>query len=367
LQNSALSLAQDLLTMGAQARIKYNVHHNEDKFMWKPIAAAALLLAAGPLCRAAELNIPAGQTYTVSAVQSDLRLDRLTIGDNAQIRFEEGVSRWRVDAKRVSVGNNVVIDGRGAAGGNGANGVAYKDAAKDCTDGAAGGTGAAGGAGGNGVALVLWWGVEQIGSMKIMVDGGAGGNGGQGGRGQDAGKVNRCNGPDGGAGGPGGSGGNGGKGGAIALSYFDAAGKGLAGLHDRLGISTAGGRPGAGSAGGPGGNPAEGRFQRTPVGDRWFPNGDAGAPGAAGAAGAPGAAGAVDIQTVAASSNPSWMSEATSNAPADRGTVISLQQKVEALQAARPVPAAGGVEQQLQSLQDQVRKLEERIKALEAR
>src|SRR5690606_25119554 len=155
---------------------------------------AALCMTAGPTL-AADLTVPAGQTYTISAGQSDLRLDHLTLGDNARITFAPGVSSWRVYAKQASIGQGVVIDGRGAAGAAGAPGIDRKDAAKDCDDGRAGGNGAPGTSGGKGVDLNLWLGVDSLGSLAIQTDGGVGGDGGKGGRGQDGGKVNRCDGP----------------------------------------------------------------------------------------------------------------------------------------------------------------------------
>jgi len=335
--------------------------------MKKSITALALLGAG--VCAAADLTVPAGQVYTVSPAQSDLRLDRLSLGDNAQIRFAEGVARWRVEAKHVSVGNNVLIDGRGAAGAAGQKGADTPGRARDCEQGLAGGAGGAGGNGGSGVSLVFWWGIDALGSVKLLTDGGSGAAGAAGGRGQDAGRANLCPGPGGGSGGAGGAGGAGGKGGDVVLNYFDANGKGLPSLNDRLTISSVGGRSAVGGAGGTGGAGSEGRFQRTPAGDRWFRGGEPGGTGASGAAGAGGGAGAVDVQAVAANSGPGWALEAGSNAPADRGTVVSLQQQVQALRAQNSVPASvdGAVEQQLRMLQEQIKKLDARVKALEAR
>ena len=49
-------------------------------------AVAAALMAAGSI-HAADLTVAAGQTYTVGPAQSDLRLEHLTLGDNARITF----------------------------------------------------------------------------------------------------------------------------------------------------------------------------------------------------------------------------------------------------------------------------------------
>lgn len=333
--------------------------------MWKPLAAGLALLVPSVLCNAADLSIPAHQVYTVTPAQSDLRLDRLSIGDGAQIHFAPGVSRWRVAAAHVSIGDRVLIDGRGSAGAAGANGGSASGPAKDCNNGSPGVAGGDGAPGSNGVGLVFWWGVDALGDLKILTDGGAGGSGGNGGRGQDAGGANLCAGPDGGRGGRGGNGGAGGRGGDVALGYFNAGAKGAPSLRDRLAISAAAGRPGAAGSGGAGGAGSDGRFQRTPAGDRYFKGGQPGALGAAGSAGTTGSAGAVDIQLVTAGSRPDWAADAGSAAPADRGTVVSLQRQVEALQA-RTAPAGGSVEQELHALQERIKNLEERVKALEA-
>ena len=329
------------------------------------IAAALALLGAGACC-AADLTIAAGQVYTVAPPQSDLRLEHLSIGDGAQIRFAEGVNRWRVDARHVSIGNNVVIDGRGAAGAPGSAGVGATGRAKDCATGGDGGAGGAGGRGGDGVALVFWWGIDALGSMKLQTDGGAGAAGGNGGNGQDGGRANMCPGGNGGSGGQGGVGGAGGRGGDISFHYFDA-GSGRADPRDKLVVSNAGGRAAAGGAGGAGGAAAEGRFQRTPNGDRWFRAGEPGAPGTVGGNGVNGASGLIEIQAVAVNSNPAWAAEAGSNAPADRGTVVSLQQQVQALQAQNRAPATApaGFAQQLQDLQERISTLEARVQMLE--
>jgi hypothetical protein len=325
---------------------------------------ASICLGAG-VATAADLTVPAGQTYTVSAAQSDLRLDRLTLGDNARITFAPGVTSWRVYAKQASIGQDVVIDGRGAAGATGAAGLDRDDAAKDCDDGRAGGSGAPGLPGGKGVDLNLWWGIETLGSLAIQADGGAGGAGGRGGRGQDGGKVNRCDGPRGGAGGEGGDGGAGGSGGAVAFS-FAPSGK-AASLTDRITVSSQGGSGGTGGAGGPGGAAKEGKFQRTTTGDRWFQGGQAGAAGRAGAAGVAGSNGAVTLQPAGDAAGPAWRNE-ISSAPVP--AVAALQQQVQALQASTAVaPTAAGEPQSLpqlvQQLQRRIAELEARVEALE--
>lgn len=329
------------------------------------LAVALAGMAAGA-ATAADLTVGAGQTYTVSAAQSDLRLDHLTLGDNARVVFAPGVGSWRVYAKQAAIGQNVVIDGRGVAGAAGVNGIDRADAAKDCEDGRAGGNGGAGGVGGAGVALDLWWGVESLGSLNIQTEGGAGGAGAKGGRGQDAGRVNLCAGPRAGDGGVGGVGGSGGKGGAVALSYLPATK--AANLAERIRIGSAGGAAGVGGVGGVGGTATEGRFQRTPAGDRWFKGGTPGVAGVAGASGVAGVAGDVQLQLASSAAGPSWLNEITG---ASAPSVAVLQQQVQALQANSAVVAPSGesqsVQQLLQQMQRRIDELEQRVNVLERR
>lgn len=340
--------------------------------MRKRTLAAALALLGAASAYAADLTIPAGQTYTITPELSDLRLEKLTLGDGAKVQFAPGVSRWRVEAKHVNIGDNVVIDGRGADAAAGVDAAAFTGRAKDCEPGAQGRTGGAGGAGGRGVALELWWGVESLGKAKLLTDGGAGGAGGAGGLGQDGGKVNRCTGPAAGSGGDGGAGGAGGASGELVLNYFDASGKGLA-LGDRLSVSAAGGAGGTAGNGGAGGVAAEGRFQRTATSEVWFSAGAPGKRGGAGIAGALGGTGTVAVKQVTAATRPSWANEIGSAAPADRGTVQTLQQQVRALQATATGTGTGtvtvdaSVADQLRSMQEQIKRLDQRLKAVEAR
>jgi hypothetical protein len=325
-----------------------------------PFLTAAALAVAG-FVQAADLTVAPGQTYVVGPAQSDLRLDHLALGDNARITFAPGVSSWRVYARQATIGQNVVIDGRGAAGGLGAAGAERSGRAKSCDEGRAGGSGGAGVGGGNGVGMSLWWGVETLGSLTIQADGGAGGNGGAGGRGQDGGPANFCEGGRGGAGGIGGAGGAGGKGGDVTLAYF--AGAKAASYGERIRISTRGGTPGNPGTGGAGGSGNDGKFQRSPGGsDRWFRGGEPGLAGTAGAVGAPGAQGLAQVDIAAANTGPAWRDEISTAQAAP--AVAVLQQQVQALQQATTAVAPSG---QSQSIPDLVKRLQDRIDDLEER
>src|SRR5690606_16129069 len=140
---------------------------HEEISMRKRLLAAAFLLVGTTGAHAADLTIPAGQAYTITPELSDLRLEKLSIGDGAQVRFAPGVSRWRVEARHVSDGENVVIDGRGSDGAAGADGAGFADRAKDCEAGANGRNGGMGGTGGAGTSLVLWGGIDNWGIAEI--------------------------------------------------------------------------------------------------------------------------------------------------------------------------------------------------------
>jgi hypothetical protein len=331
------------------------------------LSIATLAAAGFSQAQAADLTVPAGQTYVVGPAQSDLRLDHLTLGDNARITFAPGVGSWRVYAKQVSIGQNVVIDGRGADGAAGSAGLARTGEAKDCEEGRAGANGGVGGSGTNGVDMSLWWNVEKLGSLSIQAGGGNGGAGGAGSRGQNAGAVNRCEGPAGGVGGNGGIGGSGGKGGAIGLTYF-----GAAALGEKVRIVNSGGQPGAGGAGGGGGAASEGKFQRSATGERWYKGGSPGVAGRAGAGGTAGAEGIVQLQVASSNSGPTWRDEIGSMAATASVALTPVQPAPVATGGAAPTPSPTAASRQaapdiLQRLQDRIDDLEQRIERLEKR
>lgn len=325
-------------------------------------AVAAAAMTATGFIHAADLTVAAGQTYTVGPAQSDLRLEHLTLGDNARITFAPGVSSWRVYAKQASIGQNVVIDGRGADGVAGSAGAARSGQAKACEDGRAGANGGTGAGGGNGVDMTLWWGVEKLGSLNILSGGGNGGAGGAGSRGQDAGAVNRCEGPAGGAGGNGGVGGNGGRGGAVGLTYFAGAA-----IGDKIRISNAGGQPGTGGTGGLGGAASEGKFQRTTAGEHWFKGGRPGVAGSSAGSGVAGQEGVVQLQVAASNTGPVWRDE-ISSAPMLAPMPAVLQPQMQTLPAPVAVPAQSqSMPELLKRMQDRINDLEQRIEMLEKR
>lgn len=305
---------------------------------------AAALLTLPALCAAADLTIAAGSTYTVTPEQAELRLDRLEIGDGATVRFADGVTRWRVEAARAAIGSGVVIDGRGRAGGPGGAGSDRGGRADRCAAGASGGAGGNGSAGSDGVAVALRLGIERLGGLQVLADGGNGGAGGRGGAGQPAGETGNCTPPDGGAGGSGGAGGGGGNGGAISIAYHGVGGVDLFALGDRIKASSAAGKGGDGGAGGKGGKGAEGGYELTgsPMGRRYKEGGATGRTGAAGSSGGSGGSGQLSVQEIAVG-------------PAPVATVIPAA----APALSKPVDT--------QQLLQRIEALETRVRALEAR
>ena len=248
---------------------------------------AILALALTPLAGlAASLSIPAGKTYVVGIDQQELVLENLRIGDGARITFSSAVAGWRVQARHAYIGKGVVIEGSGSAGAAGEAG----ENASTCSDGMAG---EHGGGGSDGVEIRLQLGIESLGDMQILANGGNGGDGGAGGDGADAGAA--CEGDFTGNGGDGGEGGEGGRGGDVTVLYQVLA-KGVSGddLIQRILISIEGGAGGNGGDAGSGGAGTSGRFvhKRSLTGNRaWVAGSDgglAGSPGLAGSAGNPG-------------------------------------------------------------------------------
>ncbi|MFT7405885.1 MAG: hypothetical protein ACI955_002959 [Zhongshania sp.] len=289
----------------------------KDKSLMKHLAILAL--AFTPLASlAADLSIPAGKTYVVGIDQQEMVLDTLRIGDGAKITFSSAVVGWRVQARHAYIGKDVVIEGNGSSGMAG--GAAQL--ASDCASGEIGGNG---GDGSDGVEIRLQLGIEALGDLKVLANGGNGGYGSAGSDGAD------CDGANAGEGGNGGDGGEGGRGGDITILYQVLA-KGVSGddLVKRIHIRTEGADGGNGGDAGSGGAGADGYYinRKTLTGGRkWVEGGEgglAGSPGSAGSAGNPGRI-LVD-QLILSSAQPV---EVKSSAT----TIIELQRQIERLRA----------------------------------
>jgi len=196
--------------------------------MGRPLQLALLLsLAALPSTQSwaeqAELIVQQGETYRVTAANSEMTLQRLMLHDGARIEFSPEVKQWRVTAQQAQFEGTVHIDGRGNAGVHGQGGVQGAPATGSCEPGQTGVAGGRGEGGSDGVSIELTLGIIILDRLIIDTSGGAGGAGGSGGNGSAGGPPRRCNGAAGGNGGAGGSGGKGGHAGAINLHYWIAA------------------------------------------------------------------------------------------------------------------------------------------------
>ncbi|GAB3369102.1 hypothetical protein GCM10027567_01060 [Spongiibacter taiwanensis] len=292
-----------------------------------------LMLGLLPLAGlAADLKIGAGESYLVSKDSAQLVIDHLEIGDAAHIRFAPGVAAWRVQAKTASIGDGVVIDGRGEMGAAGVGGVS----ASDCANQISGQAGAHGAPGGDGVSMRLQLGLQSLGSLKIISSGGAGGAGGSGGDGAD--NRDDCAGEKGGDGGAGGDGGPGGNAGDVTVLYRVLGGK-LEPLDvaQRIKIEANAGAGGNGGRGGSGGSGSGGYYitKKTLTGSRqWVSGGESGLSGSVGQSGEPGREGGVMVDSlmVAAAPAPAVPSRATSEI---EKRLESLERRVKALESAR--------------------------------
>ncbi|MBQ0759499.1 MAG: hypothetical protein KBT72_07590 [Zhongshania sp.] len=284
---------------------------------------AILALALTPLAGlAASLSIPAGKTYIVGIDQQELVLENLRIGDGARITFSSAVAGWRVQARHTYIGNGVVIEGSGSAGAAGEAG----ENASTCSDGMAG---EHGGGGSDGVEIRLQLGIESLGDMQILANGGDGGDGGAGGDGADAGAA--CDGDFTGNGGDGGEGGEGGRGGDITFLYQVLA-KSISGddLVKRVRISNEGGAGGNGGDAGSGGAGSVGRYvsKKSLTGNRaWIPGSDGGLAGSPGSAGSAGNPGRTLLDQLILSS------EQTVEVRSSATTIVELQRQIERLRA----------------------------------
>jgi len=309
------------------------------------IAMAALLSGA---VQAADLIIPAGETYTVTEAQRELRLKKLVMGDKATIKFATGVAYWDVTAEHVEIGRDVTIDGRGADGVTGSPAADMAERAAECKKGEHGQEGLAGARGANGVDMEMRLHIVKMGSLTISADGGDGGAGGMGGAGQRGGLSGNCDPTAGGEGGPGGTGGEGGNGGKVMVSLSSAGGEGLLALSHRIEAHADAGSGAVGGKGGAGGEGSEGKYinQKTLTGDRkWVSGGKTGENGPEGEKGRDGQSGRVFI-------GGGDLLAAPSNKPAEKPAPVTI------------VPPA---KDELSVMAERIDALEKRLDALEKR
>jgi hypothetical protein len=195
-----------------------------------------------------------------------LHVDTLIMMDSSRLSLNGPMREITIKAGFAVIGKNCVVDGRGADGVTGKNGMNGRVGMGPCRDGTAARDGARGQSGQPGVNLYFY--LEKIivnGTLIIDLAGGNGGDGGNGGEGGggSAGTVH-CNGGDGGLGGDAGSGGDGGAGGTLMFGGAD-----LEVMRAMLGteiiVNTLGGNfgysgiPGAGGAAGLGPSRKDGK------------------------------------------------------------------------------------------------------------
>ncbi|WP_320836700.1 collagen-like protein [Zhongshania sp.] len=305
---------------------------------------ATMALALVPLTSmATDLIIPAGQAYLVGIDQQELILDKLNIGDDARISFAPGVNSWRVHARLANIGKNVVIDGRGSAGQNGAPGMT----APACDEFVDGQPGESGQAGNDGVEVRLQLALESLGSMEILSAGGDGGLGGAGGDGADL--NTKCDAEVAGEGGNGGDGGEGGRGGDVTFLYQSVA-KTESGdsMVSRLSINADGGAGGEGGDAGSGGAGGGGRYAMkkslTGSSRKWVggaAGGLAGSPGSMGSAGKPGR---ILLDQLIMSTVKVAPSNNTASVKALQREIEALRKRVEKLEARQGPESQVGVD-----------------------
>lgn len=326
--------------------------------MKKLIVPAALCLAAMALpAFGNELIIPKGETYTVSPDNMSMSVDKLVIGDNASIRFADGVTHWELLAKDATVGHGVVIYAGGLDGAPGADGESYDKPADACRSGKSGTSGEAGAPGGRGLDIYLGLDARKIGGLQVIADGGEGGPGGTGGQGQKAGRILNCNAVAGGSGGSGGSGGNGGDGGnvVVSVSSLDGA-RDIGALTAGVRVSVKPGKGGKGGDAGVGGEGSDGQYvnAKTLTGSqKWVAGGRSGRSGGAGDSGEEGNYGQLFVGGQFTGFQPmnnrqGGFSGFDSFRPADTGS-----------------PASDAAEKEIQLLREQLKTLQDRMEKLE--
>ncbi len=300
-----------------------------------------------------ELIIGQGETYLVTQSQSVLKLQKLSIGDNATIRFSEDLDHWFVEALETQIGDNVTIDGVGSSGVNGEDGAEWTTEALNCGVGRPGAKGGSGTHGENGIRIQMRLGLTKFGALAIDTSGGHGGKGGHGASGQNAGQEANCDQADGGDGGQGGNGGNGGDAGSVRVSLWDASTSTKI-AHESLAnitVTANAGEAGQAGEGGAQGQGSEGRYvnRRSLSGNkRWSPGGKNGVQGIQGKPGEDANAGRVEIEELFLGSTslapaPTMAQEnpeqerpskqgSSTNSDTESAEIAAMKKQIEALQ-----------------------------------
>ena len=209
-----------------------------------------------------EFRVSSGATYTITAAEAFLRVNRWIMEPGSTIQLSADLEEWRLEASDASIAEGVRIFGSGEEGATGGNGAHGRDNVRRRA-GANGGAGASGNDGSAGKNVTVFMGVREVLGLTIDVSGGRGGNGGHGGDGGRGGRA-ACPPPNiggaamGGNGGAGGDAGHGGNGGSVTLRYSPLAEAGdivppivvsIIGNGGAPGVPGQGGRPGAGGFG----------------------------------------------------------------------------------------------------------------------
>ena len=206
------------------------------------------------------LHVKTGEVFKV-AESNPVYFEEWIMEKDAKIIFADEVKNWRITALKATFEENIVIEGRGTNGSDGASGTPGITGG-DCRSGGQGGGGVDGKDGTAGVNITMKVAIRHLEDLTIDIRGGDGGNGGPGGNGGGGGKADcssNCRGGDGGPGGDGGNGKNGGQGGNFILEYIflDDKDRQLQEQTDIRILNAGGqpgekGQPGSGGGGGPG-------------------------------------------------------------------------------------------------------------------
>ena len=173
--------------------------------------------------RVSSLIIKKNEVYKLDP--SDIIVaDTLIMMDSSRIILNSLKPENFIRAGVVIIGKNCSIEGKGANGLRGRDGLAGNSPIGPCKNGVAGRNGGRGLDGTPGIKLFLYIDkINSFGSLTIDLSGGSGGDGGNGGPGGGGSPgTNHCIGGNGGNGGNAGAGGNGGDGGLLTLGGKEA-------------------------------------------------------------------------------------------------------------------------------------------------
>lgn len=224
--------------------------------------------------------VKANSIRNLAQEEANLFVEEFIMEDNSTLLIPDNIDLWNCTALKFKIGSRCKIIAKGENGVHGTNGIsAGPTGGGDCSNGGSGENGTDGKNGTNGCNINFKIGIQALGSLEIITQGGRGGDGGSGGNGGHGtqGDCSRtCNGGSGGSAGSGGNNGQGGKAGNVKIEFWIVSDKNIqtpefalfGADNNGIVVKQSGGNGGTGGKSGTPGRGGPGKDCQWPVDDR---------------------------------------------------------------------------------------------------